>query len=109
MSVECLESLEVAVKNQFISLKQKNVERIVSQLVGSDDALSAVLSASLLNNKMTDEVASTLVQLYNENKEYEAMVFDEMEMTLDPKSGDIVSAASIKQIIQNQADLRFDN
>ena len=76
-------------KDQFNSLKQKNVDRIVDKLVGGDDTLSAILSTTLLNTQMNNNVVSTIVNLYNQNKEYEEAILSEMEMTLD-SNGDLI-------------------
>ncbi len=83
------EQNSLLIKDQFNSLKQKNVDRIVDKLVGGDDTLSAILSTTLLNNQMNNNVVSTIVNLYNQNKEYEEAILSEMEMTLD-SNGDLI-------------------
>ena len=62
-SQEFQEQNSLLIKDQFNSLKQKNVDRIVDKLVGGDDTLSVILSTTLLNNQMNNNVVSAIVNL----------------------------------------------
>lgn len=76
--------------SDIVSLFEKRVDRMMNKMFGEgNNELKTITKLAIMNDKNTPEIQSILEQMRERVKEEQAMLLEEMTMTLDA-SGNVV-------------------